>query len=84
VSLFRRRHRVHEWRRYRDPSALSRLRDQLRREPMARPVTLAAKLYHANPEIRPTACRCPGGPCRVHPFAFDMERLLSPQPGKPW
>jgi hypothetical protein len=51
---------------------------------MARPVTLAAKLYHANPEIRPTACRCPGGPCRVHPFAFDMERLLSPQPGKPW
>lgn len=47
---------------------------------MAHPVTLDAKLHQRFPEVRPTACRCPGGPCRVHPFAFDMESLLSPRP----
>ena len=45
----------------------------------AHPVTLSAKLYHDHPETRPTACRCPGGPCRVHPFAFDFETLLVPR-----
>ena len=49
------------------------------RPQMAHPVTLIAKLYRRNPEIRPTACRCPSGPCRVHPFAFDYETLLVPR-----
>jgi len=49
---------------------------------MAHPVTLAARVFQANPDIRPTDCRCPGGPCRVHPFAFDMERLLEAPRGR--
>jgi hypothetical protein len=36
----------------------------------AHPVTLSARLG-------PVACRCPDGPCRIHPFAFDYERLLA-------
>jgi hypothetical protein len=54
------------------------------RPQMAHPVTLAAQIYRDHPEVRPTTCRCPNGPCRVHPFAFDMERLLEPRAGKPW
>jgi hypothetical protein len=43
----------------------------------AHPITRAARSRHLTP------CRCPDAPCRVHPFAFDVERLLSPG-AKPW
>ena len=50
-----------------------------RRPPMAHPVTEAAKA-----RLRLGICRCPGAPCRMHPFAFDYETLLSPRQGKAW
>jgi hypothetical protein len=49
-----------------------------RRPPMAHPVSEAAQRHV---RLRLVTCRCPDAPCQLHPFAFDMERLLH---GKPW
>ena len=48
-----------------------------RRPPMAHPVTRAAI-----ERARLPLCRCPGAPCRTHPFAFDYETLLSAASGQ--
>jgi hypothetical protein len=56
---------------------------------MAHPVSEAAER-----RVRLAVCRCPDAaptlvaigfaPCRMHPFAFDYETLLSPRQGKAW
>lgn len=59
---------------------IAQARPRRRRHPrMAHPVTRAAKERARRPAA--WACRCPDAPCRLHPFAFDYERLLA---GKAW
>jgi hypothetical protein len=43
----------------------------------AHPVTIEAQMWHEHPEVSPTTCRCPGGPCRRHPWTVDWDALLN-------